>query len=82
MNTKTGIAIETFLYYQWIEEDDDGLNLVIMTSRRNEIEIKFKEQMAEIQELSIDENGVGYYLVNDLVLNWNKVYTPPTEKDF
>lgn len=82
MNTKIGIAIETFLYDQWIEEDDDGLNLVIMTSRRNEIEIKFKEKMAEIQELSIDENGVGYYLVNDLVLNWNKVYTPPTEKEF
>jgi hypothetical protein len=67
------ISISFYLHLQWLEEDGDGFNLVIMDSRRKSIQNEFEEQLKSIQPISTDKNGNHLYPISLLNKIWDDV---------
>jgi len=59
------IAPEIFIYEEFIIEDGDGLNLVIMDEQRKALEAKFNEILKEIEPAEIRGDTI-FYKLSDL----------------
>ena len=59
------IAPKIFIYDEFIIEDGDGLNLVIMDEQRIALEAKFNEILKEIEPAEIRGDTI-FYKLSDL----------------
>ena len=65
------LAPSIFIYDEFIIEDGDGLNLVIMDAQRMALEAKFHKLLKEIEPVEI-RNETIFYKLSDLETCFDK----------
>ncbi len=67
-----GHSITAFLWDKWFEEDADGMNLLIITPKRQLQESSMIDQLSKVAPVETDENGNATYTIGDLEAAWHQ----------
>lgn len=78
MQTPRSIAFN--LYDQWLAEDDDGLNLIILDDRRKGIESCMQARLASEPSADTTEQGAPLYSLETLDSAFQACYLPQTSE--
>ena len=69
-------SLEGFTFWKWLEEDGDGINLVITDARRQAVEDCMAEFLTKQAASHIDETGNAVYPVEALEEAWRACFIP------
>jgi hypothetical protein len=70
---KSQATVASYLALTWLEEDDDGINLIIVDERRERLKRQMIERLRSEPPIRVDEHGHKYYSFDTLDRVWADV---------